>query len=128
MAGREFARRTGKTMSTTEEQLKFRQFHASLGRQPQGPLARIVTFLVGTVLLVVGLMFSLVALAVVAVGVVVIGTWFWWKTRAVRRQIEEQLAQQPPFPPDEPAFDGHIIEGEAVREPKQPAPGDRLLN
>lgn len=115
-------------MSTTEEQLKFRQFHASLGGQPQGPLARIVAFVLGTVLLVVGFMFSLVALAVVAVGVVVAGTWLWWKTRAVRRQFEEQLAQQPPFQPDEPAFDGRIIEGEAVREPEQGPPGGRLLN
>jgi len=115
-------------MSTTEEQLKFRQFHASLGGQPQGPLAKIVTFVVGTLLLVVGFMFSLVALAVVAVGVVLGGTWLWWKTRAVRRQIEEQLAQQPPFQPDEPVFDGHIIEGEAVREPDQTVPGGRLLN
>ena len=89
-------------MSTTEEQLEFRQFHASLGRQPQGPLAKIAAF--------------------------VVGTWLWWKTRAVRRQIEEQLAQQPPFQPDEPVFDGHIIEGEAVREPDQTVPGGRLLN
>ena len=115
-------------MNTTEEQLKFRQFHASLGGQPQGPLARIVAFVLGTILLVVGFMFSLVALAVVAVGVVLAGTWLWWKTRAVRRQIEEQLAQQPPFQPDEPAFDGRIIEGEAVRESEQGAPGGRLLN
>ena len=115
-------------MSTTEEQLKFRQFHASLGCQPQGPLAKIAAFVVGTALLVVGFMFSLVALAVVAVVTVVVGTWLWWKTRAVRRQIEEQLAQQPPFQPDEPVFDGHIIEGEAVREPDQTVPGGRLLN
>jgi UPF0716 family protein affecting phage T7 exclusion len=128
MVRREFARHTGKTMSTTEEQLKFRQFHASLGGQPQGPLAKIAAFVVGTALLVVGFMFSLVALAVIAVVTVVVGTWLWWKTRAVRRQIEEQLAQQPPLQPDEPVFDGHIIEGEAVREPEQTAPGGRLLS
>ena len=115
-------------MSTIEEQLKFRQFHASLGGQPLGPLARIVAFVLGSALLVVGFMFSLVALAVVAVGVVLAGTWLWWKTRAVRRQIEEQLAQQPAFQPDEPVFDGRIIEGEAVREPEPDAPGNRLLN
>ena len=115
-------------MSSTEEQLKFRQFHTSLGGQPQGPLARIVAFVLGTILLVVGFMFSLVALAVVAVIVVIVGTWFWWKTRAVRRQIEEQLAQQPPFQPDEPEFDGRIIEGEAVRETEKDAQSGRLLN
>lgn len=115
-------------MSTTEEQLKFQQFHASLGRQPQGPLARIATFVVGTILMVVGFMFSLAALAVVAVAVVVVGTWLWWKTRAMRRQIEEQLAQQPAFQANETVFDGHIIEGEAVREPEPGAPAGRLLN
>ena len=112
----------------TEEQLRFRQFHASLGGQPQGPLAKVAAFVVGTALLVVGFMFSLVALAVLAVGAVLIGGWLWWKTRAVRRQIEEQLAQQPSFQPDEPVFDGRIIEGEAVRETEQAAPGSRLLN
>ena len=115
-------------MSTTEEQLKFQQFHASFGRQPQGPLAKIATFVVGTILMVVGFMFSLAALAIVAVAVVVVGAWLWWKTRAVRRQIDEQLAQQQAFQPDAPAFDGRIIEGEAVREPEQGAPGGRLLN
>ena len=112
----------------TEEQLRFRQFHASLGGQPQGPLAKVAAFVVGTALLVVGFMFSLVALAVLAVGAVLIGGWLWWKTRAVRRQIEEQLAQQTSFQPDEPVFDGRIIEGEAVREPEQTASGGRLLN
>lgn len=115
-------------MSTTEEQLKFRQFHASLGGQPQGPLARIVAFVIGTALLVVGFMFSLVALAVVAVGAVLAGTWLWWKTRAVRRQISEQMSQQSTVHRDEPAFDGHIIEGEAVREAEPTAPSGHLLN
>ena len=115
-------------MSTTDEPLKFRQFHASLGGQPQGPLAKIAAFVVGTALLVVGFMFSLVALAVVAVVTVVVGTWLWWKTRAVRSQIKEQLTQQSTAHRDEQAFDGHIIEGEAVREPEQTNPGGRLLN
>jgi uncharacterized membrane protein YphA (DoxX/SURF4 family) len=128
MAWREFARNTGKPMSTIEEQLKFRQFHASLGGQPQGPLARIVAFVLGSALLVVGFMFSLVALAVVAVGALLAGIWFWWKTRAVRRQIEEQLGQQATFQYDEPAFDGRIIEGEAVREPEQGASPTHRLN
>ena len=115
-------------MNTTEEQLKFRQFHASLGGQPAGPLAKIVTFLLGAALLVVGFMFSLVALAVVAVGAVLAGTWLWWKTRAVRREIREQMRQQPPVERERQPFDGRIIEGEVIRETEQPAPSGRLLN
>ena len=115
-------------MNTTEEQLKFRQFHASLGGQPAGPLAKIVTFVLGATLIVVGFMFSLVALAVVAVGAVLAGTWLWWKTRAVRRQIREQMSQQQPVQRDEKPFDGHIIEGEVIRETEQPVPTGRLLN
>ena len=115
-------------MNSSEEQLKFRQFHASLCGRPPAPLAKVVTFILGAALLVVGFMFSLVALAVVAVGAVLAGSWFLWKTRALRREIEEQLAQQRPFQPAEPAFAGRIIEGEVIRDDAPAAPGGRLPN
>ena len=116
-------------MNASEEQLKFRQFHASLGGQPPGPLAKVVTFLLGAALLVVGFMFSLVALAVVAVGAVLAGTWFWWKTRALRREMREQMRQQQPSGASEQQpFAGRIIEGEVIRDGAPPAPGGHLLN
>jgi len=115
-------------MNASEEHLKFRQFHASLGGQPPGPLAKVVTFLLGAALLVVGFMFSLVALAVVAVGAVMAGTWFWWKTRALRRELHEQMRQQPPGAGEPQPFAGRIIEGEVIREGEPSAPGGRLLN
>lgn len=116
-------------MNATEEQLKFRQFHASLGGQPAGPLAKVVTFVLGAVLLVAGFMFSLVALAVVAVGAVVAGSWFWWKTRAMRRELRAQMAAQMQERESgrRPA-EGYIIEGEVIREPEPPTAGSRLLN
>lgn len=44
------------------------------------------------ILLVLGFMFSVVILAVIAVlGVLGLG-FLWWKTRAVRRAIREQMA------------------------------------
>lgn len=65
-------------------------------------LTRILAALVGVILLVVGLMFSLVLLAVLAVaGLVGLG-WFWWKTRALRKTMQQRPA------------DGHVIEGEAM--------------
>jgi hypothetical protein len=41
-------------------------------------------------------MFSLVALAVVAVGGLMLWGWLWWKTRAIRQQIREQGLEQGP--------------------------------
>ncbi len=38
-------------------------------------------------MLVLAFMFSLVALAVVAVLGLALGGWLWWKTRALRKQI-----------------------------------------
>ena len=107
-----------------EEQQQFRQFQAGFGGQPAGPLAKVITFVLGAVLMVVGFMFSLVALAIVAVAVVLVGAWFWWKTRAVRREIREQMSQQqnqqqnqqPPFAREQSQRTGRIIEGEVIRE------------
>ena len=115
-------------MNPNEYTMKFRQFHAQIGGPTPGPLARILNALLSVVLLVVGFFFSLVAFAVAAVVGTLGAAWLWWKTRAMRRQIEEQLAQQPAFQANETAFDGHIIEGEAVREPEPGAPAGRLLN
>lgn len=65
-------------------------------------LTRILAALAGVILLVVGFMFSLVLLAVLAVaGLVGLG-WFWWKTRALRKTMKQRPA------------DGHVIEGEAI--------------
>jgi hypothetical protein len=53
-----------------------------LARQPQGPLAKVLAFILSAAFLVLAFMFSLVALAVVAVLGVALGGWLWWKTRA----------------------------------------------
>jgi hypothetical protein len=80
-----------------------------------GLLGKLITAIVGTVLLVVGFMFSLVLLAgVVAVGLGV-WAWFWWKTRKLRQQINEQMREHGANAPYSPhATHGDIIEGEAV--------------
>jgi len=70
-----------------------------------------VTTLLAAGLLVIGFMFSVIALAVVAVlGMIGLG-YFWWKTRALRRAIREQMAATR-------SEQGRVIEGEAtvVRE------------
>ena len=86
------------------------------GRQPRGILAQGLTVIVSIVALGAAFMFSLVVFALVAV--VGLGLWlyFWWKTRALRRQIREQMRAQA-FAPQtsESRNGGEVIEGEAVR-------------
>lgn len=77
-----------------------------------GPLTRLFGALAGVVLLVIGAMFSLVVLALaLAVGLAVWG-WFWWKTRALRRQIDGQMSKNAARTSPSPR--GEVFEGEAV--------------
>ncbi|MFZ4538317.1 hypothetical protein [Propionivibrio sp.] len=89
-------------------------------RPPRGVLARILTIIVGLLVLATAFMFSLVFFAVVAVAGLVFWLYFWWKTRALRKQIREQInaqmgAQANQHQASEPGSGGEIIEGEAVR-------------
>ena len=91
------------------------------GRQkPQGVFARVLTAIVGVVVLIGAAMFSLVFLAVIAVAGLIFWGYFWWKTRAIRAQIEEQMRAQAQYRDTRSqtagtASDGDVIEGEAVR-------------
>lgn len=104
---------------TMEEQMKFSQRYARFNRQPQGLFGKILTLVVGGAFLVLAFMFSLVVLAVVAVGGLLLGGWLWWKTRAVRKAMREQRQQ--------PANEGYIIEGEVIREADEVHSTDQLL-
>ncbi len=80
-----------------------------------GPLARLAAFVLSVAFLVLAFMFSLVALAVLAVGGLALGGWLWWKTRRLRKQMEE-MRQAGAMPEDQPARDIQVIEGEFIRE------------
>jgi len=71
-------------------------------------LGKAVALVTGAILLVLGLMFSLVLVAVVAVVGLAVGVWFFWKTRHLRKAMREAGAMRSP-----PA-DGNVIEGEAI--------------
>ncbi len=90
-------------------------------RQPPSLLGRIVAGLLSIGLLVLGFMFSLAALAVVAVLGLALGGWIWWKTRALRKAMREQAAAGIVIEPE-----GRVIDGEVVREAPT-ATGERLL-
>lgn len=81
-----------------------------LPKTPASPIGKLVSLVLGIVLLALGLMFSVVLLGVLIV--VGLGVWgyLWWKTRELRRVLRERQA----IPPEEPAFAGAVIEGEAT--------------
>ena len=95
-------------------------FGSSLpGQTPPGPLAKIIAFLLSAAFLTLAFMFSLVALAVVAVLGVALGGWLWWKTRTLRKQMraaEDSLRGGATGTGTAAAGGTTIIEGEFVRE------------
>lgn len=98
------------------------QARMQFSRTPQSLLGKVLSLLLGATFLVLAVMFSLVALAVVAVAGVIFAGWFWWKTRSLRKAMRESRGSEQAFgaPPDRtqeaaPAS-ATIIEGEFVRE------------
>ena len=89
------------------------------GQPPQTLFARIVGVVVGVIALGLALMFSAVVFVVLAIAGLALWGYFWWKIRALRRQMQEQMERmqqqgfEPPF--RQPAADENVIDGEAVR-------------
>lgn len=71
---------------------------------PPSLVSRIAASVIGAIALFVVFMFSVVALAVVSVIILIAVGYLWWKTRDLRRQLREN-------PPD-----GRVIEGDAIRD------------
>lgn len=75
-------------------------------RREPGVLGKAIALVVGAVLFVLGLVFSVALLVVAAVlGVAAFG-YFWWKTRALRKALRERRPATSPG--------GQVFEGEAV--------------
>lgn len=74
-----------------------------------GFLSKVLTFVTGAVLLVVGLMFSLLIFALAATAAGLILGFLWWKTREVRRQLRER-------PPGGRVIDGEVIQDSATTD------------
>jgi membrane protein implicated in regulation of membrane protease activity len=89
------------------------------GRSPRGSgwLGRIAAALATGVMLVLGVMFSVVVLALAAIAVASVIAWLWWKVRRVRQRTQDPdragfrasprgaTSQQP----------GNVIEGEVLK-------------
>lgn len=81
---------------------------------PPGPLGKAIALIGGLALLVVGFLFSVVVLAVLAVVAFAVGGYVWWKTRALRRAMREARMRHGPPGTGAPGGDGRIIDGEVV--------------
>lgn len=90
---------------------------------PPGPLAKLAAFVLSAAFMVLAFMFSLVALAVVAVLGVALGGWLWWKTRAMRKQMQQMREAAQQMADEQPVRGDQVIEGEFIREVP---PGQRL--
>lgn len=95
-----------------------------------GLFSKLIAYLLGALLLIAGLMFSVFALAVVVVGGLALWGWLWWKTRRLRREMANAAnnaaaAGGSPLSPDR--YDSRVIEGEVIRV-DEPARSPRSLN
>lgn len=97
-------------MDSTQQNTRFRQ------GTPPGPLAKLAAFVLSVAFMVLAFMFSLVALAVLAVVGVALGGWLWWKTRALRKQMQEMREAHEQMRTSQPASNDAVIEGEFIRE------------
>lgn len=88
-------------------------YFSTSSKKPSGFLGKVVAFFLSIGLFALAFMFSLAALAVVAVVGILFVIWFWWKTRALRRQLREQSVV---FETSESPRRGQVIEGEVIRE------------
>jgi len=65
-------------------------------------LGNVLALLTSAILLILGFMFSVVAIAVIAVLGLTVWGYLWWKTRKLRRAMQEL------------APEGQVIDGEAI--------------
>ncbi|SMB31224.1 conserved exported protein of unknown function [Sterolibacterium denitrificans] len=79
------------------------------------PLARVLSYLVTAVALVLALAFSAVIFGLLLFAGILVGAWFWWKTRALRRQMQEAAEAMAATGTAHAEGEGEIIEGVGVR-------------
>jgi hypothetical protein len=96
--------------------------------RPPGLLRKTATVIAMVALAGVALMFSAILLAFILIVVVFGGAYLWWKTRALRKLMKEQMRGFPPrgatmrndaFAGE--AFKGEVIEGDVIRVDESPA-------
>ena len=108
-------------------------FKSSGQPQQQSLATRIVGAVVAVIVFGLALMFSAVVFVVLAVAALGFWAYFWWKTRALRRALQEQgrsagfetAAGGAASPRPGASGNTEIIEGEAVRIDEDHEPHQR---
>ena len=98
-------------------------FRQISGKRPSSPgvISSLLTVIGSIVLLTLGLMFSLVILAVIPLLLLLGYGYLRWKTREFRQRMAQEIRQdQNPFTRQHRGDDGHgvIIEGEILGQDK----------
>jgi UPF0716 family protein affecting phage T7 exclusion len=99
-------------MSTHEERPGFSSMR--LTAPPTSLFGKLLAIATGMVLLAVGFMFSLLAIAVLVIGGALVFAYLKWKTRHLRSFMDQQSQWQANRPEQPPG--GRVIEGEVVSE------------
>ena len=75
-------------------------------------IVKVAAVTAGAIMLISALVLSIVFVVGAVAVLLVVGGYFWWKTRDVRKQMREQMRTQvrPPF------AQGDVIEGVVVRD------------
>lgn len=87
-----------------------------------GLLGRVLALIAGGMILVAGLFVSVLVFSLLLVVGVVAGGWFWWKTRDLRKDLRERMAQmqrmQAGRAPDDPVRDSaaEVLDGDFIQE------------
>lgn len=97
----------------------FRKIELDPGKPPS-LMQKIVGAVVTVAIFGVALMFSVAFFAVILTVGAVVGGYFWWKTRAIRKQMREDIARMREAQARQNSGDakreGLVIEGEVIRE------------
>jgi len=86
--------------------------HIGRTGNPPSLLAKILTIIATTVLLIGAVAMSIVVFAVALTGVALFGAYLWWKTRHLRKQMRDQMR-------DARSSDSTVIEGEIIRRDEE---------
>lgn len=81
-----------------------------VGSRAKNVAYRVFAVITGAAALVGALVLSVAFFVVILAVLLIFGSYFWWKTREVRRQVREQMQQRV----REPGPQGDVIEGVVI--------------
>jgi hypothetical protein len=92
--------------------IKFLHHSANPNRKPTSLPVKVAKILVALIIMSLVLILAAVLFIYIAIGAVMIFGYFWWKTRALRKQMRSYGPNAPP------KQNGLIIEGEVIHDSK----------